>query len=113
MMIEFVSMRLKDEGFDVHTAVDGSDGLDKARQLKPALMVLDLAMPKMHGYEVCRAIRADAALKGTKIVVTSGKNYQVDIRTAKEVGADRYLVKPYPVDELLKAIRELLHIAPK
>lgn len=108
IMMQFVSMGLKDKGYEVIVASDGEEGLRMTREHKPALLVLDLAMPKMHGYEVCKSIRADPSLQGTKIIVTSGKNYAVDIRTAKEVGADRYLVKPYQIQELVGAIQELL-----
>lgn len=112
IMMGFVLLQLKDAGYDVSTAENGAEGLEKARKNKPDLMVLDLAMPKMHGYEVCKTIKSDPALNSIKIVITSGKNYPVDIRTAKEVGADRYLVKPYAGQDLLKTVAELLEQNP-
>lgn len=113
VMIQFVVLRLEHAGYEVLTAADGQQGLRQAKELKPDLMVLDLAMPVMHGYEVCKAIRSDQAMAGLKIIVTSGKSYPSDIKTAKNVGADRYLVKPYPVQTLLTAIEELLGPQPK
>lgn len=107
-MSQFVLLGLENAGYEVCKAEDGEIGLRQAKELKPDLVVLDLAMPKMHGYEVCKAIRSDQALSKLKIIVTSGKSYPVDIKTAKNVGADRYLVKPYPVQALLTAIEELL-----
>lgn len=112
VMSQFVLLRLKEAGYDVAAAPDGEEGLRQARELKPDILVLDVAMPKMHGYAVCKALRADASLSGLKILVTSGKSYPVDIKTAKKLGADRYLVKPYPMQELLAAIEELLGAPP-
>jgi DNA-binding response OmpR family regulator len=108
VMTQLVLLRLQYAGYEVSTAADGEQGLQQAKKVKPDLMVLDLAMPNMHGYEVCKAIRADQALASLKIIVTSGKSYPVDIKAAKHVGADRYLVKPYPMQTLLAAIEELL-----
>ena len=113
VMIQFVVLRLQHAGYEVLTAADGEQGLQQAKDLKPDLMVLDLAMPVMHGYEVCKAIRSDKAIADLKIIVTSGKSYPSDIKTAKSVGADRYLVKPYPVQTLLTAIEELIGPQPK
>ena len=65
-------------------------------------------MPRMHGYQVCKAVREDPTIAATKIVITSGKSYAVDIRTAMEAGANEYLVKPYDMTMLLGAVRKHL-----
>ena len=97
-------------GYQVVVAGDGEATLDILQAEKPQVLVLDLAMPKKNGYEVCRAVRAsaDPQISKIKIIITSGKKYPVDIRAAHEYGADDYLVKPFHVDELLAAMRELL-----
>lgn len=107
-IIGFVEMSLRDAGYEVYTAEDGQKGLDAARAHRPDLVLLDLAMPVMHGYEVCHALRADESLKTVKIVVTSGKSYPVDIKNAKEAGADHYMVKPYGLAQLLDTVAGIL-----
>jgi len=101
---------LAQNGYHVFQAPDGEKALEIARAEKPEVLVLDLAMPKKNGYEVCKAIRADGdgKVSSMKIIVTSGKKYPLDIRAAQEVGADDYLTKPYPARELLVAIESLL-----
>lgn len=79
-----------------------------AKDVKPELIVLDLAMPRMHGYEVCEAVRKDKEISATKIIVTSGKTYPVDIKTAMDMGADKYMTKPYGIAQLIQQIDELL-----
>lgn len=107
-IVGFVEMSLRDAGYEVYTAEDGRKGLDAARAHRPDLVLLDLAMPVMHGYEVCHALRADAELKAVKIVVTSGKSYPVDIKNAKAAGADHYMVKPYGLAQLLDTVAGVL-----
>jgi two-component system, OmpR family, alkaline phosphatase synthesis response regulator PhoP len=106
--VELVSLWLKEMGFDVVSANDGEEAVRVAKEAKPDLLVLDLAMPKMHGYDVCRAVKADQSLTHTKVIITSGKNYTVDVRNAKNAGADAFLVKPYDIKQLLATIRGLL-----
>lgn len=107
-IVSFVQMSLKEAGYEVYTAENGKKGLDLIRSNHPDLVLLDLAMPVMHGYEVCQAVRADATLKDVKIVVTSGKSYPVDIKNAKDAGADHYMVKPYGLNQLLDMVGRVL-----
>jgi DNA-binding response OmpR family regulator len=94
---------------EVETAEDGAAGLELVRRLKPDLVVLDLLMPKMHGFEVCRKIRDDAALKGIKVLISSSKSYTHDVKTAvEEAGADAYIIKPFRIADFQKRIAELL-----
>lgn len=95
--------------YQVSSAEDGLAGLLAAKAQKPDLVVLDLLMPKMHGFEVCMNIKSDAALKATKVLISSSKSYQHDVRTAvEETGADAYIVKPFAVDEFKKKVAQLL-----
>jgi DNA-binding response OmpR family regulator len=97
-------------GYQTFVAGDGEEALNILQAEKPQVLVLDLAMPKKNGYQVCMEVRAnaDAEISGIKIIVTSGKQYPLDIRAAHEFGADDYLVKPYHVKDLLAAMRDLL-----
>ncbi len=106
-MLELLS-RLLAADYQVHTAADGESGLALVRRERPDLVVLDLLMPRMHGFEVCRRLREDPSLSGLKILVSSSKSYANDIATAKSAGADQYVVKPFEVDAFLAEVRELL-----
>lgn len=101
---------LTDAGYSVIHAVNGEEAIRLAQSKKPDLILLDLVMPKMHGYEVCRKIRAnpDPKISQMKVVVVSVKNYPVDVRSAKLTGIDKYVVKPFSVRELLVIIQDML-----
>jgi len=99
--------------YDVAVARDGAEGLEMARRLLPDLVVLDLLMPRMHGFEVCHHIRADAALKAVKVLISSSKSYQHDMKTAvDETGADAYIVKPFDITDFKVRVAALLGEAP-
>ena len=107
-MRELMALLLR-ERYEVACAQDGAEGLEFARRLRPDLVVLDLLMPKMHGFEVCRKIRADEALKSVKVLIISSKSYRHDMRTAvEETGADAYVVKPFKVAEFQSRVDALL-----
>src|SRR5579885_2958210 len=87
-MRELMVMLLRDR-YEVSSAEDGAAGLELARRVRPDLVVLDLLMPKMHGFEVCQRMRSDPDLKGVKVLISSSKSYQHDVRTAvEETGAN-------------------------
>jgi DNA-binding response OmpR family regulator len=107
-MRELMVMLLGDS-YDVAAARDGAEGLEMARRLRPDLVVLDLLMPRMHGFEVCQKIRADAALKAVKVLISSSKSYRHDVTTAvEETGADGYIVKPFDIDEFKVRVARML-----
>ena len=95
--------------YDVTSAENGLEGLELARRLHPDLVVLDLLMPVMHGFEVCQRIRSDAELKDTKVLISSSKSYPHDMTTAiEETGADSYIVKPFEIAEFRSRVAALL-----
>ena len=94
--------------YEVHTAVDGAEGLALILRETPDLVVLDLHMPRMHGFEVCQRMRADERLKGIKVLISSSKSYENDIRTATAAGADLFIVKPFEVAKFLSGVKQLL-----
>lgn len=107
-LIGLATIGLQEAGYEVLQAHDGKEGLDAARKHKPDLLLLDLQMPRMHGYQVCEAIKTDAKLSHIKIIIVSAKNYAVDQKTAKNLGADEYMVKPYNFANLIKTIKTVL-----
>jgi DNA-binding response OmpR family regulator len=89
-------------GFDVTLANDGSEGVTKALTNPPNIIVLDIMMEGLHGFEVCKMLRANSSLRRTAIIVVSGKSFKPDIDKAIELGADSYVVKPFAPDEFIK-----------
>lgn len=112
-MRELMAMLLRGR-YQVTTAPDGAQGLEAVRSARPDVLVLDLLMPIMHGFEVCRRLRADPELKSTKILIASSKSYQHDVRTAvEETGADGYIVKPFEVSAFNRAVDAMAEAAPR
>lgn len=94
------------EGYAVLQADNGIDGLRIAEQEKPELIILDLVMPGLLGFEVCKSLRENSAFSNTPIIVMSAKAYKPDIDKALELGADAYIVKPIELEELMQIVRE-------
>lgn len=107
-LVGMLVMRLEANDYEVFTAYDGQEGLDKARSLKPDLIILDLMLPKLDGYKVCRMLKFDEKYKQIPIILFTARAQESDIKLGKEVGADVYLIKPFEPDILLGKITELL-----
>jgi two-component system, OmpR family, alkaline phosphatase synthesis response regulator PhoP len=104
---ETIAFILDAEGVEVATAADGVEGLAAVRRLRPKVVLLDVMMPKMDGYEVCRAIRQDANLIGTYVIILTAKGQRSDELKALEIGADMYLTKPFDDEVVLRVIGEV------
>jgi two-component system phosphate regulon response regulator PhoB len=107
-MCGFLSDCLRDGCYQPTVAFDGRSGLEMARMLKPDLVVVDLLLPEMHGFDVCDAIRKDSGLCAAKILVSTAKHFEVDRRAALRMGADAFLSKPYAVNDFLGHVRRLI-----
>ena len=94
--------------FDVHLAHDGEDGHSLIKKVKPHAVVLDLMLPKLHGYELCKRIKADPELCATKIVMVTAKNEEKDEAEGMNLGADDYIMKPFEAAELKHVIKQVL-----
>jgi len=99
---------MKREGHAVSVARDGPSALDAIRSERPDLVLLDVMMPGLSGFEVCAAVRADEALAGVKILMLSAKGRDTDIAKGNAMGADAYMTKPFSTRELAEKVRELL-----
>jgi DNA-binding response OmpR family regulator len=99
---------MKREGHEVLLARDGQEALDTIRREHPALVLLDVMMPKKSGFEVCQAVRADEALADVKILMLTAKGRDTDIAQGLGVGADGYMTKPFATKELAARVREML-----
>ena len=107
-LIRSLSFVLKKEGYLVETAMDGLAALEKIRRLRPQLVFLDLQLPKMDGFEVCRQIKADTELCKTYIIMLTAKGQDLDRQKGLAVGANEYLTKPFSPKELIKHLQSLL-----
>jgi DNA-binding response OmpR family regulator len=104
-LLTVLKFGLEAEGYEVVTASDGEQGLAAARQLIPDLMVLDLMLPRMDGYKVCRALKFDERYKRIPIFILSARSGDTDRRLALELGADEFHTKPYEMRTLIERIR--------
>ena len=107
-LVEMVVMRLEASGYEVITAHDGQEGLDKARQENPNLIILDLMLPKLDGYKVCRMLKFDEKYKNIPIILFSARAQEQDRQLGMQVGADAYITKPFEPKVLLEKIEELI-----
>ena len=112
-LLTVLKFGLEAEGFEVITASDGEQGLAAARQLVPDLMVLDLMLPRMDGYKVCRALKFDDRYRNIPIFILSARSGDTDRRLAMELGADEFHTKPYDMRTLIERIRARLGSAEK
>jgi len=108
VIINMLRMRLEANHYEVITAGDGQEGLEKAHQENPDLIILDVMLPKMHGYKVCQLLKADPKFSAIPIIISSGRTPQEIKKVSREVGADAYVNKPFEADVLLATIKELL-----
>jgi CheY-like chemotaxis protein len=107
-ILSLVALRLQRAGYRVETATDGARALERARELEPDLIVLDVMMPRMTGVEVLTAIRAEDALAATKVILLSARVQEADIDRGMGAGVDAYLAKPFRAPELVEAVERLL-----
>ncbi len=107
-IVKMVGKRLEVEGYQVLVAMDGQDGLRKAQTEAPDLIILDLMLPKLNGYEVCTMIKQDARYQKTPVLMFSAKAQEKDEKLGRECGADAYVRKPFKAQELLDEVKALL-----
>lgn len=102
---ETIAFQLTRQGYEVVTSADGEDALDKARVQRPDLIILDIMLPKLDGFEVCRILRQEM---NTPILMLTARDDEIDRVVGLEVGADDYLTKPFSMRELLARVKALL-----
>jgi two-component system, OmpR family, alkaline phosphatase synthesis response regulator PhoP len=107
-LIEQTLEELEDEGVTILTAANGQAGLQLIEREKPNLVFLDVMMPRMNGFEVCKSVKSNRKLDGTYIIMLTAKGQEFDRQKGEEVGADMYMTKPFNPDALLDNAREIL-----
>lgn len=107
-ILEALSFVMQRAGWSVQSVTDGEAVIGAVRRLRPRVLVLDVMMPKQSGFEVLKQIRADSATRDLPVLVLTAKGQQHDRRVAEELGADRFVTKPYSNVEVVEAVRALL-----
>ena len=108
-----LKLRFESSGFQVLTAGDGLEALRKGREERPHLIILDLMLPQLNGYEVCRLLKYDQKFQHIPVILLSARCRQEDENLGREVGADAYVTKPFSGKELIAKVEELLSAAPR
>jgi two-component system, OmpR family, alkaline phosphatase synthesis response regulator PhoP len=111
-LLELLGLEFRQAGFSVVTASDGLEGLKKARTVKPDVVVLDLVLPELDGFELCEALRRDAATAKVPVVILSGLNSAFTRFAGMESGANEYVTKPVSPGHLVSRIRQILSHSP-
>jgi DNA-binding response OmpR family regulator len=107
-IVLLVETRLKAEGYEVVSAMDGVEALEKAKKEMPDLIILDLMLPKMDGYKVCGLLKRDARYARIPIVLFTARAQEEDRKLGSEAGADAYLTKPFDPHTLIFKVHELI-----
>ena len=104
---QLITVNLELEGFEVETAEDGQDCLDKVKAFAPDVITLDIMMPRMDGWEAATALRDDDETASIPVVLLSARAQQADLSRGDKIGVEAYLTKPFDPDELIKTVRRL------
>jgi len=107
-VVQLIEYNLKSAGYDVVSAADGREALEKARTLQPDLIILDLMLPEVEGLDVCKVLRRDPGTAGIPIVMLTAKASETDRVLGFELGADDYVTKPFSPRELVLRVKRLL-----
>ena len=110
-LVRILQFGLQSAGYVVESASDGQEGLKKAREVKPDIILLDLMLPKLDGYKICRLLKFDERFKQIPIIILSARTQEGDQALALEMGANRFVTKPYNFSEILTHVEELLKAA--
>ncbi len=105
---ELIAFTLRFAGHEVTATSNGEEALQQASQIIPDIIIMDVRMPRMTGYDACRAIKTDIALKDIPVVFLSAKGQDAEIQTGLDAGAEEYLLKPFAPDQLAERVKVVL-----
>jgi CheY-like chemotaxis protein len=106
--LTLIATPLRECGYDVITAVDGDEAVEKVLHERPQLVVLDVILPKQNGFQLCRRLKQMEQSRDIPIILISGKNTPLDKRWGMQQGAELYLTKPFNKEELIASVRSLV-----
>ncbi|WP_344971269.1 response regulator [Salinactinospora qingdaonensis] len=104
---QLIVVNLQLEGFEVHTAVDGQDCLDRVEDIAPDVITLDVMMPRLDGWVTAVRLRENERTRDVRVLLITARAQKNDVRRGTEVGADAYLTKPFDPTELIQVVRDL------
>ncbi len=107
-----LELLMKREGYEILAVDDGEKAVKAVESFRPDLVLLDIMMPRMDGYEVCQRIRANASLKDLYIVMLTAKGREVEMEKGLALGADLYITKPFSTREVVRKVKEVLAAKP-
>ncbi|HAM39459.1 MAG: hypothetical protein A2474_05315 [Elusimicrobia bacterium RIFOXYC2_FULL_34_12] len=107
-IVQLLILNLMAESFNIDTAYDGEEGLDKIDSFQPDLIILDIRLPKMTGWELCRKIKEDPKYKKISVIILTASAQRTDRDKAFSLGADEFLSKPFEVKYVIDKIKEIL-----
>ena len=110
LLLESIVEELEDEGVEILIADNGETALEMIRRERPGIVFLDVMMPKMNGFDVCNMVKKEEPVDGIYVVLLTAKGQEFDKKRGIEVGADRYMTKPFNPDEILAIAAEVLGI---
>ncbi len=105
---ELVAFTLRFAGHEVTATANGEEAVQQASRVSPDLIIMDVRMPKMTGYDACRAMMADVTLNDIPVVFLSANGQDSEIQTGLDVGAEEYLLKPFAPDQLAERVKAIL-----
>jgi CheY-like chemotaxis protein len=105
---DLVAFTLRFAGHEVFAATNGEEAVELAPRVKPDLVLMDVRMPRMTGYEACRALKADPVLKHIPVIFLSAKGQESEIQQGLDAGAEEYLLKPFAPDQLTDRVKDIL-----
>lgn len=105
---ELIAFTLKFAGFDVELAINGAEAVEKAQQIIPDLILMDVRMPRMTGYQACEALKENPFTQNIPVIFLSAKGQESEIQEGLEVGAMEYILKPFAPDELTSQVNRIL-----
>ena len=110
LLIEQALEELEDDGVEIQTATNGAEGLESIKADHPKLVFLDVMMPEINGFDVCNVVKNELQLDDAYVVLLTAKGQEYDRQRGEQVGANRYITKPFDPDEILDLSREVLGV---
>jgi len=107
-IVETIRFPLETLGYNCSVALDGMEAIQKIKTDNPDLIILDIVLPKMHGYKVCRLLKFDNRYKNIPIIMLTARAQEDDKKLGRETGADEYVTKPFEIKDLIKLIEKYL-----
>ena len=107
-IVETLSFMLKAKGFECICAYDGEEGLNLAKTINPDLVILDVMMPKINGYKICRLLKFDNKYKDIPIIMITARSQDEDKIIGEETGANEYITKPFDLNDVVNKVRQYL-----